>query len=501
MEKKYLKRLGYGFSALVLGLSAVNFFPAINAYATGGEPEQTVSSTLSVNVTTPAGTDADYTISEEPFVVEGTFEGEDLIITVDNVPIDVSQIEIVDGEFTAEIEFEEAGTYAVKVMALRGESVAAREITVTVKESGPVQRLEVEPEYRAEVVSIGEKIQIDSMSNLEFSKRDGGEWDAEWIPVTEEDLAIAAVESGKIEITPLKAGRYTGTARRFVMEDGILKRIETYLDLTVIDAQTESAKTIIDIHKSYNEMNQKEIDANKQCGEIYNSDKSEEEKNALCDKIYGGVMEIIKNTEAKEISTFGDSAMAIEEAIDAGKAITTNVTATELAEADIDDSVKGALLSQIDVTYSNVKFYDVDVNVYADGEKIGTLKELTNDEVVVISGFSGPAAGFKRVFQVVRYHTYVSGFDETTGEPIEEVEVTVIDDAEFNVATGEVSFASDKFSTYAVAYKDVLAASVNTGEFTSEGASASASVSVSVIAAIAAIALFGAVKFVKAKRN
>ena len=94
MEKQYLKRLGYGFSALVLGLSAVNFFPAINAYATGDESEQVASSSLSVNVTTPTSTDTDYTISEEPFVVEGTFEGEDLIITVDGEALEASQIEM-----------------------------------------------------------------------------------------------------------------------------------------------------------------------------------------------------------------------------------------------------------------------------------------------------------------------------------------------------------------------------------------------------------------------
>jgi len=50
MEKQYLKRLGYGFSALVLGLSAVNFFPATSAFAIGDEEPSVGSSTCALNV-------------------------------------------------------------------------------------------------------------------------------------------------------------------------------------------------------------------------------------------------------------------------------------------------------------------------------------------------------------------------------------------------------------------------------------------------------------------
>ena len=142
-------------------------------------------------------------------------------------------------------------------------------------------------------------------------------------------------------------------------------------------------------------------------------------------------------------------------------------------------------------SYELFKFYDVDVVVYADGEEIGTLKELTGKETVIMTGYEAAPAGYKRVYKVMSYHAYI----DENGE--EQVEIVEIENADFDEETGAIIFDADRFSTYLVAYKDVFAPSVNTGVFTGEGGSANASVILPVILATVIIILAGAFKFAK----
>ena len=501
MKKIIYKKLGYGFTALVLGALAVNFFPAVNVYADPADPADppALVTAPSLEVTTPTSTNITYTIGDDPLVFAGTFEGDDLIITVDNVAIDGADIEIDEGEFSAEIEFDEEGEHTVKVMALAGDEVAAQEFTVTVEDDGEIV-VPVET-YISKTVNVGEAVEME-VTIIMNAWRPGATFMDEWVPATEEELTIAMATPGKFAITPIKGGRYVIQTSGYKMVEGVLTQEITWLTLTAVDARTEAATTITDIMQSYDELNEMERDADRVCAEVYSSDTlTAAEKEAACRAAYEPVWDAYDQTEMREVNTFGDSAMAFDDAVDAGKALTTKVVTKEMAEADLDENVKDALLDKLDITFaSNVKFYNVDVVVYADGEEIGTLKELTNDETVVISGFSGPAAGFKRVFQVVRYHTYIDGYDDN-GDPIEKVEVTVIDNVEFDEATGSISFGSDRFSTYLVAYKDVFAPSVDTGVFTGEGGSASSSVVLSVVSVVAVIALAGAFKFAKSARK
>lgn len=515
MKRQHLKQLGYGFSALVLGTLAVNFFPVTNVYAEPVDPVNppVVIAEPSLEVTTPTSANITYTIGDDPLVFEGTFEGEDLIITVDDVAIDGSDIEIGDGEFSAEIEFEETGVYAVKIMALSGDEVAAQNFTVTVEDTSgaviPIVPTNETYDRIEKAININESFVVETPTDAQVyvyyvNADDDAEYDgmADVIPATNEQIVVEKTSGSEYTITPLQAGRYIIYSRGFVMVDGRLTLKETDVFLTAIAAMTEAATTITDIASDYADAETEYFRAYEEFANIYYDPDATEEEKAAAEAAFDQRVDAIdyESMELREVNAFGDDSMAIWEAAESGKEITTKVSVKSVAEVDVDENVKDALLDKLDITYAgNVKYYDVEVVVYADGEEIGTLKELTNEETVVISGFDGPAAGFKRVFQVVRYHTYVDGWDDD-GNPIEKVEVTVIDDVEFDEATGSIAFASDRFSMYLVSYKDVFAPSVNTGVFTGEGGSASSSAALSVVAVVAAIALAGAVKIAKARK-
>ena len=133
---------------------------------------------------------------------------------------------------------------------------------------------------------------------------------------------------------------------------------------------------------------------------------------------------------------------------------------------------------------NNISYYNIDVVVSIDGEAVGTLTELTNAQTIVME-VEGPATGYTRLYVVVRYHNGVAQ----------------IIDSSYDAEAGTVTFESDKFSTYALAYKDTLKAVADTGASTSEGASATVSATTAIATIAAIIALAGAVKFAKARKN
>ena len=85
----------------------------------------------------------------------------------------------------------------------------------------------------------------------------------------------------------------------------------------------------------------------------------------------------------------------------------------------------------------------------------------------------------------------------------------MVEGVDFYIEDGVLYVISDKFSTFAVAYKDTLlpvkeevvytVTAPNTGENTTNEGGASANLSVAVIVAIAAVTLAGAAVFIKRK--
>ncbi len=178
---------------------------------------------------------------------------------------------------------------------------------------------------------------------------------------------------------------------------------------------------------------------------------------------------------------------AVRYALDHGESISTEIVKTALSEDAVADEVKEAIAGVFDITEAefldNISYYNIDVVVSIDGEAVGTLTELTNAQTIVME-VEGPATGYTRQYVVVRYHNGVAQ----------------IIDSSYDAEAGTVTFESDKFSTYALAYKDTLKAVADTGASTSEGASATVSATTAIATIAAIIALAGAVKFAKARK-
>ena len=87
MEKQHLKRLGYGFSALVMALSTVTFMPSYSAFA-----DTTTHVTTATDITdATAGTlylDADITLEATPIAVD---DGETITVNLNNHNIAVGE--------------------------------------------------------------------------------------------------------------------------------------------------------------------------------------------------------------------------------------------------------------------------------------------------------------------------------------------------------------------------------------------------------------------------
>ena len=123
--------------------------------------------------------------------------------------------------------------------------------------------------------------------------------------------------------------------------------------------------------------------------------------------------------------------------------LTPEVSGGPVNEDDVDDEILESIEDAIKDKYTLASYYEVEiVKLTKDGDVVGTIEE-TDEPVEVLLGVpsSLPAVktGFIRKYYVIRVHNG---------------EVTIIDDVKDN-GDGTVTFKSDKFSTYALAYTDV----------------------------------------------
>ena len=159
---------------------------------------------------------------------------------------------------------------------------------------------------------------------------------------------------------------------------------------------------------------------------------------------------------------------------------------------------KPAVINKVDATVSNkmeaelpantkgARYLDINVLVSAGNKTFGNITEVSSALTVNVdvSEDGAPTTGFTRSYYVVRLH-------DGAAERL---------DASYDKENKTVSFASDKFSTYLIAYEDtktIAAPDSGVNTKTAEGASAN-------YAALAAIATFitlvGAA-FILAKKN
>ncbi len=111
---------------------------------------------------------------------------------------------------------------------------------------------------------------------------------------------------------------------------------------------------------------------------------------------------------------------------------------------DISSDEKQKIETVASEKVENIKiaeYVDITISVIKEnGDKVGELEELKDEitfEISVPENLPEVAKGYSRVFYIIRNHNGVIDIFETKAE------------------NGKLEFASDKFSTYAVAYKDV----------------------------------------------
>lgn len=171
------------------------------------------------------------------------------------------------------------------------------------------------------------------------------------------------------------------------------------------------------------------------------------------------------------------------------------VTGVDFYGLDEDSALIGEALAAKMAEYNadEVAYYDIYAWVDVDGFYVGDIHELDGRVTVAIMEVTDPEAGYERTYYVVRQHIDAEG--NITIEELAEGD-------EFYIENGILYINSDRFSTYAVAYKDTLTLKApDTGAATEETGSASASNSsvMAMVAAVAAIALAGAAVFAKRK--
>lgn len=125
-----------------------------------------------------------------------------------------------------------------------------------------------------------------------------------------------------------------------------------------------------------------------------------------------------------------------------------DVNVTTLSEDDLSDSVKSSISSKADAS-KIVSYFDISVLIKDkdSGKTIGKLTNLTEKvkfTIALPSDLVKASSGMEREFYVVRVHN-----GSTTIIP-----ATLSKDGKY------ITFETDKFSTYALAYKDVASTSV-----------------------------------------
>ena len=185
---------------------------------------------------------------------------------------------------------------------------------------------------------------------------------------------------------------------------------------------------------------------------------SEDVTTSVSKEVESVVQEIVKGTDTTVVDE--DTASKIKEAAEQGKEINTEVVA-ETVEKDkvdtkevnaIEEKVK-SLQSVVDNVNNTIKkitsvaqFINVEILIKADGEKLGNLKEL-KEPIKLKIDIPDNLKKSSRKFFVVRLHDGI----------VEKLESIMN-------ADGTLTFITDKFSTYALAYEDTVAVEKTVGK-------------------------------------
>ena len=185
--------------------------------------------------------------------------------------------------------------------------------------------------------------------------------------------------------------------------------------------------------------------------------------------------------------------------VEAGNEINTEVVVTDINDSVSEEDVAAIEAALEGTDYDHIDYYDISVIMSVDGDPFGKLHQLDGSIVVALAKAEDPATGYTRQYFVIAKH----GDSEEA--------VMLVEGTDFYILDGQIYVISDKFSTFAVAYKDTLKPKApdtgfaTRGEAAVGGAGDDVSVNMlvgvmaSAVAVVAVLSLAGAVELAKRK--
>ena len=156
------------------------------------------------------------------------------------------------------------------------------------------------------------------------------------------------------------------------------------------------------------------------------------------ENIYNTLTSIVDNiANGNEVTSVNDETVKnIKEALNDSKVISTEVQVTPVKETEVNAQDKKVLEGHIDENVNIAQYLDINILVKAADQVIGEVNEL-DKEVIFTVAIPEDLMKEGRTFYVIRVH-------DGKAEKLETVENE----------DGTLTFKTDKFSTYALAYED-----------------------------------------------
>ena len=177
------------------------------------------------------------------------------------------------------------------------------------------------------------------------------------------------------------------------------------------------------------------IDTSKPVDEVTVGINDKESQQNISDTMTSIVDGIINKKEVTSVS--GKTVENIKNAINEGKVISTEVQVTPVKETEVNAQDKKVLEDHIDQNVNIAQYLDINILVKANNQVIGEINQL-NKEITFTVAIPEDLMKEGRTFYVIRVH-------DGKAEKLETVENE----------DGTLTFKTDKFSTYALAYEDV----------------------------------------------
>lgn len=158
------------------------------------------------------------------------------------------------------------------------------------------------------------------------------------------------------------------------------------------------------------------------------------------------VDEIIAGTVADSVVN-EKTAEKVAEAVNSGKTVNAEIVVVKVPETEIAQIEQTAIEEKVTAELgedAKVQYLDVSIVLMAGDEELGTLNEL-KEEITITVAIPNELKAEGRTYKVIRNHNGV----------VEVLDTVVNED-------GTISFKTDKFSTYALAYADNEETNTNT---------------------------------------